>query len=169
MDNQQGPTVWHKEVCSMLCARLDGMEIWEKMDTSISMAEFFHCLPETTTTLLIGYIPTQNKKLEKKSYVNTIKHFFTRTHFLFHTSLWLSSFTLIWQLNHGYSCGCSEDVTVALWRLSGSMAVWLKYRSGAFLSYLLAMWLQATLLQFLSKTGRHQIHRLVRRITWVNT
>ena len=95
MDNQQGPTVWHKEVCSMLCARLDGMEIWEKMDTSISMAEFFHCLPETTTTLLIGYIPTQNKKFEKKSYVNTIKHFFTRTHFLFHTSLWLSSFTLI--------------------------------------------------------------------------
>ena len=30
------------------------------------MAEFFHCPLETTTTLLIGYTPTQNKKFEKK-------------------------------------------------------------------------------------------------------
>ena len=108
--------------------------------------------------------PNTKQKVWKKNYVNTIKHSFTRTHFLFHTSLWLSSFTLIWQLNHASCWGCSEDVTVALWSLSGSMVVWLEYRSGAFLSYLRAMWLQATLLQFLIKTGRHQIHMLVRRV-----
>ena len=56
----------NKELCSMLCARLDGMGIWGRMDTCICMAEFFHCSPETTTTLLIGYTPTQNKKFEKK-------------------------------------------------------------------------------------------------------
>ena len=28
------------------------------------MAESFHCLPETTTTLLTGYTPKQNKKLK---------------------------------------------------------------------------------------------------------
>ena len=65
MDNQQGPIVQHKELCSMLCARLDGMGIWGRMDTCICMAEFFHCSPETTTTLLIGYTPIQYKKFEK--------------------------------------------------------------------------------------------------------
>ena len=29
------------------------------------MAEFLHCSPETITTLLIGYTPTQNKKFKK--------------------------------------------------------------------------------------------------------
>ena len=30
------------------------------------MAEFFHCLPETITTLLIGYTPIQKKTFKKK-------------------------------------------------------------------------------------------------------
>ena len=32
----------------------------------LCMAESLQCSPETTTTLLIGYTPTQNKKLKKK-------------------------------------------------------------------------------------------------------
>ena len=28
MDNQQGPTVEHVELCSMLCGSLDGMGVW---------------------------------------------------------------------------------------------------------------------------------------------
>ena len=38
------------------------------MDTCICMAEPFCYLPETITTLLIGYTSIENKKL-KKSYV----------------------------------------------------------------------------------------------------
>ena len=38
---------------------------WGRMDTCIRMGETLHCSCETTTTLLIGYTPTQNKKLKK--------------------------------------------------------------------------------------------------------
>ena len=33
MDNQQGPTVEHMELCSMLCSNLDGRGVWGRMDT----------------------------------------------------------------------------------------------------------------------------------------
>ena len=36
------------------------------VDTFICMAESLRCSPETTTTLLISYTPTQNKKLKKE-------------------------------------------------------------------------------------------------------
>ena len=48
----------------MLCARLDGREVLGRMDTCGCMAESLHCSPETTTTLLIGCIPIQNKKFK---------------------------------------------------------------------------------------------------------
>ena len=48
--------------CSMLCGSLDGRGVWWRMDTCICMAESLCCLPETITTLLIGYSPVQNKK-----------------------------------------------------------------------------------------------------------
>ena len=54
MDNQQGPTLLHIELCSMLCGSLDGRGVWGKIDTCIYMAEFLHCSPETITTLLIS-------------------------------------------------------------------------------------------------------------------
>ena len=38
MDNQQGPTVEHMELCSMLCGSLDGRGVWGRMDTWIRMA-----------------------------------------------------------------------------------------------------------------------------------
>ena len=47
--------VWHMELCSMLCASLDGRGVWGRMDTCICMAESFWCSPKTITTLLISY------------------------------------------------------------------------------------------------------------------
>ena len=62
------------ELCSVLCVSLDGRGVWGRMDTCICMAESLHCLPETITTLLIGYTPIQNaldvkkKKRKKKEF-----------------------------------------------------------------------------------------------------
>ena len=50
----------------MLCGSLGGRGVWGRMDTCICMGETLHCSCETTTTLLIGYTPTQNKVLKKK-------------------------------------------------------------------------------------------------------
>ena len=41
-------------------------ESWGRTDTRICVAETLHYLPETITTLLIGYTPIKNKKLKKK-------------------------------------------------------------------------------------------------------
>ena len=54
-DNQQGPTVQHRELCSMLCGSLDERGLWGRMDTCIRMAESLWCPPETITRLLIIY------------------------------------------------------------------------------------------------------------------
>ena len=63
MDNQQGPTVLHVELSSVLCGSLDGMGIWGRMETCIYIAKSIYCSPETITTLLISYIQIQNKSL----------------------------------------------------------------------------------------------------------
>ena len=53
----------------MLCASLDGREVWGRMDTCIYMAESLHSSPETITTLLIGYTHIENIFMfEKKSF-----------------------------------------------------------------------------------------------------
>ena len=57
--NQQGPTVYHRELCFMLCGSVAGRGIEGRMDTCKSLC----CSPETITILLIGYTPI--KKLEK--------------------------------------------------------------------------------------------------------
>jgi len=44
------------ELCSVLYGNLDGKRVLERMDTCVCMAESLHCSPETTTTLLIGYV-----------------------------------------------------------------------------------------------------------------
>ena len=59
------PTIYHRELCSMLCASLDGRGAWGRMETCICMAEFLHCSPETIT-LLIGYTQIQDKKFKIK-------------------------------------------------------------------------------------------------------
>ena len=48
------------ELCSMLCASLNGRGFWGELDTCICMAESLHCSPEKITTLLISYTPKQN-------------------------------------------------------------------------------------------------------------
>ena len=40
-------TVWHRELCSVLCGSLDGRGVWARMDTCICMAESLPCPPET--------------------------------------------------------------------------------------------------------------------------
>ena len=67
MHNQQGFTVQHMEFCSMLCGSLDGRGVWRRMDTCVYvwLKYTLHCSPENITTLLIGYIPKQNKKFKK--------------------------------------------------------------------------------------------------------
>ena len=62
MDNQQGPTVEHRELCSILCGSLDGRALG-RTDECVGMTESLCCSPETTTALLTSYIPIQKKKL----------------------------------------------------------------------------------------------------------
>ena len=57
MDNQQGPTVEHRELCSVFCSNLNGKRIWKRMDICIRITESLCCTPETITTLLINYSP----------------------------------------------------------------------------------------------------------------
>ena len=59
MDNQQGPTVQHMELCSVLCGSLDGSGAGRRMGTCVCMAEALLCSSKTVTTLLAGYIPVQ--------------------------------------------------------------------------------------------------------------
>ena len=66
MDNQQGPTVQHKELCSILCNNLNGRRIWKRIDTRTYITESLCCTPETNTTLLINCSPNKIKIKKKK-------------------------------------------------------------------------------------------------------
>ena len=66
MDNQQGPPVQHRKLCSTLGGSLDGRRVWGRMDTGICLAESPCCSPKTVTALLTRYTPKQNKKVKKK-------------------------------------------------------------------------------------------------------
>ena len=57
-DNQQGLTIQHRELCSMLSGSLDGRGVWGRTDTLMCMAESLRCSPETIRTLLNSYTPT---------------------------------------------------------------------------------------------------------------
>ena len=64
MNSEQGPTVQCREFCSMYAPawmRGEAGGEWKH----VCMAESLWCPPETITTLLIGYIPKQNKKFKK--------------------------------------------------------------------------------------------------------
>ena len=52
-------STWNSAQCF-----LDQKGVWGRMDTCICMAESLRCSAETTTTLLIGYIPIQNKNFQ---------------------------------------------------------------------------------------------------------
>ena len=68
MDNQQGPTVQHRELCSQLYSNLDEKGVWRTMDTCIWMAECLGCLPETIITLLVSYIFQYKIKVKKNKF-----------------------------------------------------------------------------------------------------
>ena len=61
MDNQQEPTVQHRELCSMLCGSLEGRGVWGRMDPCICVAESLCCSPETITTLFVNPAISQYK------------------------------------------------------------------------------------------------------------
>ena len=58
----KGPSLYHRELCSMFCASLDGRGVWGRMDTCICVAESLLCPPETITTLLTSYTPYPNTR-----------------------------------------------------------------------------------------------------------
>ena len=60
MDNQQGSTLWYRELCCMLHGSLDGRGVWGRTDTSICKAESLCCPSEAITMLLMGYTPMLN-------------------------------------------------------------------------------------------------------------
>ena len=62
MNNQQEPTVWHRELCSMICGSLDGRGVWGRMDTCVCMAESLCCSPETISIVNRPYTSIQKKK-----------------------------------------------------------------------------------------------------------
>ena len=52
MDNQQGPTLQHGKLCSVLSGRLNGKRVWGEW-IHVSMPGSLCCPPETITTLLM--------------------------------------------------------------------------------------------------------------------
>ena len=54
-DNQQGPPVWHRALCSVLCGSLDGRGLWGRMDACVCVTESLCSPHKTLTTLLISY------------------------------------------------------------------------------------------------------------------
>ena len=57
VDSQQGPALWHRELCSTSCGSLDGSGVCGRMDACICTAEALCSPPETITTFLTGYPP----------------------------------------------------------------------------------------------------------------
>ena len=54
MDNQQGPAVEHRELCSMIRGCLDGRRVCGRIDTCMCMAESLPYSLETITTLFVN-------------------------------------------------------------------------------------------------------------------
>ena len=91
IDNQQGPPVQHRELCSMLRGILDGREVQGRMDTCIGMAQSLCSSPETITTLLIGYTPIQNKQF-----------IYIYTHTYIHVYIYICIYIYIYIYTHTY-------------------------------------------------------------------
>ena len=51
---KQEPSIWHRELCSILWNSLNGKRIWKRIDTCICTTESLCYTPETNTTLLIS-------------------------------------------------------------------------------------------------------------------
>ena len=55
IDNQQGSTVQHRELCPAFCNNLNGKRILKSLDICICLTEPICCTPETNMTLQINY------------------------------------------------------------------------------------------------------------------
>ena len=66
MDDQQGPTVEHRELYSAFYNYLTGRRIWERIDTCTCKTESFCCTPETKTALSINNKKDNSNQLELK-------------------------------------------------------------------------------------------------------
>ena len=60
-ENQQGPGVQHRELCSVSRGSLDGRGVWGRRDPCTCVAESLQCPPETIITLFIGYMLIRSK------------------------------------------------------------------------------------------------------------
>ena len=58
--------VQHMELCPMLYGSLDRSGVWWRTQ-AVYVAESLFCSPETTTTLLTGYVPMKDKKFKRKN------------------------------------------------------------------------------------------------------
>jgi len=56
MDNQQGLTTQHMELCSVISGSLDGRGVWGRMDTCVCMTESLCCSCETIKTLFVNLL-----------------------------------------------------------------------------------------------------------------
>ena len=66
IDNQQGPTVQHREFCSAYYNNLNGKRIWKRIDTPVWITESLCHIPETLITLLFKYTPLLKILKDKK-------------------------------------------------------------------------------------------------------
>ena len=64
--NQQGPPVGNRELCSALCGAWMGGEFGGRVHACVGMYLDGFALPLKLPLLLIGYMPTQNRKLKKR-------------------------------------------------------------------------------------------------------
>ena len=51
INNQQRPTVWHRDLYSLFRNKLYGKRIWKIMDVCVCIIESLCCTPEANTTL----------------------------------------------------------------------------------------------------------------------
>ena len=70
-----------------------------RMDTCICMAESLCCPPETITTLLISYTPTQNKNLKKKKRIQLFWSKFRTSRSGYWALAWENGFQLCLHVN----------------------------------------------------------------------
>ena len=117
MDNQQGPTVQHRELRSMLCSSLDGRGVWRRMDTCVCMTESLCYLPANITTLLISYTPVRNKKLRKS--MATIENGFLKVPLWYSNRIHAGSEgnPLQWEIPLGISQCVSTRPWAELWTM----------------------------------------------------
>ena len=71
IDKQQGPTMQHRDHCSVLCDDLNGKQIWQRIDAFICISGSLCCTSETNTPLLVNY---NIKKRNWKNKCEATKH-----------------------------------------------------------------------------------------------